>query len=312
MEQQITTTEQPNFNIQTLLAQAIDKNIPVETMEKLLAMAQVMKAEWAKEEFHKAISGFQADCPTIEKKKHVNDKYGKLRYKYAPLESIVEQVKIPLNKNGISYSIDTDVQPTAVKAIVKITHISGHSESSSFQVPIDPESYMNQPQKFASALTFAKRYAFCNALGILTGDEDDDSNSNDTQTPKLTTASQRLNTSLNAGSPSGFNTAPKSTNVSSLPNKAVVATPVPLETTPGGQLERYMDFMRFIGEAKDEKELNEIGEEIKKDKFSVAQTSALRSKFKARKSILVVSEPATLKDYEREGFFPEELGHNPN
>jgi hypothetical protein len=32
---------------------------------------------------------------------------------------------------------------------------------------------MNEPQRFASALTFAKRYAFCNAFGILTGDEDD-------------------------------------------------------------------------------------------------------------------------------------------
>lgn len=106
--------------------------------------------------------------------------------------------------------------------------------------------------------------------------------------------------------------APKPTNVSSLPKTSPVAPLVPLEATPGGQFERYMDFMRFIGEAKDEKELNEIGEEIKKDKFSVAQTSVLRSKFKARKSILIVPEPAALKDYEREGFFPEELGHNPN
>ena len=47
---------------------------------------------------------------------------------------------------------------------------------STFKVPIDKEGYMNAPQKFASALTFAKRYAFCNAFGILTGDEDDDSN----------------------------------------------------------------------------------------------------------------------------------------
>jgi hypothetical protein len=35
---------------------------------------------------------------------------------------------------------------------------------------------MTTPQKFASALTFAKRYAFCNVLGILTGDKDDDAN----------------------------------------------------------------------------------------------------------------------------------------
>src|SRR3990167_3791525 len=33
---------------------------------------------------------------------------------------------------------------------------------------------MNAAQKVASALTYAKRYAFCNAFGILTGDADDD------------------------------------------------------------------------------------------------------------------------------------------
>jgi ERF superfamily protein len=31
---------------------------------------------------------------------------------------------------------------------------------------------MTAPQKYASVLTFAKRYALCNALGISTGDED--------------------------------------------------------------------------------------------------------------------------------------------
>ena len=35
---------------------------------------------------------------------------------------------------------------------------------------------MSAPQKFASAMTFAKRYAFCNAFGILTSDEDVDAN----------------------------------------------------------------------------------------------------------------------------------------
>jgi len=35
---------------------------------------------------------------------------------------------------------------------------------------------MNDAQKIASALTYSKRYAFCNATGIMTGDEDQDGN----------------------------------------------------------------------------------------------------------------------------------------
>jgi hypothetical protein len=53
----------------------------------------------------------------------------------------------------------------------------GHSQESDFTVPIDEKAFMNAPQKVASALTFAKRYAFCNAFGILTGDEDNDGQS---------------------------------------------------------------------------------------------------------------------------------------
>ena len=35
---------------------------------------------------------------------------------------------------------------------------------------------MSAQQKVGAALTFAKRYAFCNAFGIMTGDEDNDAN----------------------------------------------------------------------------------------------------------------------------------------
>ena len=71
-------------------------------------------------------------------------------------------------------TFNTDLK--TVTTTVKIFHILGHSKSTSFTVPIDSESYMNEPQKWASAATFTKRNAFCNAYGIITGDSDDDGN----------------------------------------------------------------------------------------------------------------------------------------
>ena len=119
--------------------------------------------------------------PTIKKEKTVNnnpDKDGNvtLRYKFAPLDSIVAQVKRILQDCGFSYTITAAMNGNQVTAICKITHALGHSEESSFQVPIDADAYMNMQQKFGAALTFAKRYAFCNAFGIMTGDEDNDAN----------------------------------------------------------------------------------------------------------------------------------------
>jgi len=43
------------------------------------------------------------------------------------------------------------------------------------EVPLgNKTSVMSQTQVVAAALTFAKRYAFCNAFGIMTGDDDNE------------------------------------------------------------------------------------------------------------------------------------------
>lgn len=157
-----------------LISQAIDKNLPVENLERLLAFAKEVKAIQAKQEFDRAMANFQADCPTIEKRKEVKSG-NQVLYKYAPIESIVEQVKPYLKNNGFSYSTKVKVLPTGVEATVKVTHIEGHSEESSMEVPLGNKTQiMSASQQTAAASTFAKRYAFCNAFGILTGDEDND------------------------------------------------------------------------------------------------------------------------------------------
>lgn len=161
---------------EALISQAIQKGVDVGTMERLLSMRATIKAEQAREAFNAAMAAFQGSQPSIVKDKIIKDKYGKERYRYAPLDVIVRQVKDNLQENGLSYTTDTVVDEGWVTAVCKVTHTLGHSETSQFKVPIDKDGYMSAPQKFAAALTFAKRYAFCNAFGILTGDEDTDAN----------------------------------------------------------------------------------------------------------------------------------------
>jgi len=160
---------------ENLISQAIEKGVNVDTMERLLAMRRELKAEHAKEEFNRAMAEFQSECPIIKKTKKVLNKDKTTRYSYAPIDSIVNQVRSLLKAHNFSYTIDTKTENDKVLAICTVTHAAGHSQTSSFDIPIDKESFMNNQQRFASALTFGKRYAFCNAFGILTGDEDDDS-----------------------------------------------------------------------------------------------------------------------------------------
>lgn len=167
-----------SFNAENLISQAIASGASVETMERLLAMRKSLKEEYAKEEFDRAMAEFQGECPVIKKKKAGGKtKSGTVAYHYAPLEDIVAQVKDLIQKNGFSYMIKTETGKDSVKAYCIVKHKSGHSETSDMGGPLGTKTdIMSFPQVTAAALTFYKRYAFCNAFGILTGDDDNDAN----------------------------------------------------------------------------------------------------------------------------------------
>ena len=167
-----------SFNIESLIGQAISNSSSVETLQQLLSMRKELKAEWAKGEYDRAMRDFQGECPTIEKTKSVPTRSGAVAYKYAPIDSIINQVKPILQKHGFSYSSNMEFIENGtikVKVTIKITHSVGHSEITEMTVPLGNKTeIMSQTQVVAAAQTFAKRYAFCNALGILSGDEDND------------------------------------------------------------------------------------------------------------------------------------------
>lgn len=162
------------IDAQALIEKAIEKNLDIDKMERILTMRRELKQEFAREEYFRALSCFQKDCPVIEKRKKVFDKSGKERYKFAPLDDIVSQISATLEKHGFSYTIKTEQTKETVTAICFAHHRAGHAEQTQFTVPIDQDAYMSPAQKTASALTYAKRYAFCDAFGIMTGDEDTD------------------------------------------------------------------------------------------------------------------------------------------
>ena len=165
-----------NQSVDTFISQAINANAPIETMERLFSLREKMKAEIAKEAFTQALSEFQSSCPIIEKTKKVMNKDGQtVRYMFAPIDSIVKQIQRSLGSAQLAYTWEVKNTPGFITAVCTITHALGHKESSEFMIPIDTEGFMTAPQKYASALTFAKRYSLCNALGISTGDEDTDS-----------------------------------------------------------------------------------------------------------------------------------------
>lgn len=164
-------------NPQSMIMQAIDKNAPIETLERLFNLQERWEKSQAKKQYDLAMSAFQADVPSIPKSKIILDKDRvTVRSKYAALDDIQNAIKAPLKNNGLSYNFDVKIDEKFLTVECIIKHFSGHSERSSFAVPIGNETYMSDAQKYGARTTFAKRYALGNALG-LTIDEDVDGRS---------------------------------------------------------------------------------------------------------------------------------------
>lgn len=99
--------------------------------------------------------------------------------KYASLTSIVEAIKKPLSRNGLSYAQATELNNGSLVLITRIMHSSGQWLESSY--PINPVK--NDPQGIGSALTYARRYSLSSLVGAVS-DEDDDSNQASKPVPK--------------------------------------------------------------------------------------------------------------------------------
>lgn len=174
---QIATVENQVYSPDRLLELAVQSNADVDRLGKLMDLQERWRAQEAKKAYYEAFSRFQAESPIIQKTKEVKGKGGSVMYKYAPLDDIVRQVSPKLRENGFSFNLDVKQSDGFLTAIIQINHVQGHSERSEFSIPIDKDGFMNDSQKAGSANSYAKRYAFCNALGLLTSDMDDDGQS---------------------------------------------------------------------------------------------------------------------------------------
>lgn len=113
-----------------------------------------------------ALAKFQAQVPVIPKSEQA---YG---YKYAALDTIIEHIRQPLAKNGLSF-LHLVGEGGSVSCLV--LHESGeYIQSDYVSLPLDNSNPRTSPiQKMGSAITYAKRYTLSAMLG-LSVDEDTD------------------------------------------------------------------------------------------------------------------------------------------
>jgi hypothetical protein len=176
------TTENILLNLIKTAVEKGDKN----TLKLLIELKDRIQKETAKNEFYKALHGFQSELQPIKKSNVVYNKDGSIRYKYASFDDIVKAIQPLLKKYGLTFHFnaeyDKENQTITVHCI--ITHILGHQEVATFKAPFALPDKMQFMQAYGSILTYAKRYSLSLALGLAT--EEDENLSEEEHLPSTT------------------------------------------------------------------------------------------------------------------------------
>jgi hypothetical protein len=156
-------------SIVTIIRETMASDKSPEYLQKLLDVRREWEADEARKTFNIAISEFQKRAPIVAKLDKAYDK------DYARMDRIWRETRPLITELGLSVSWQIcELRDGMCHVEGMLRHRDGHGEKLTMDTPL-PELLkgQNKAQQMGSASTYAKRYAFCSALGIVTGENDD-------------------------------------------------------------------------------------------------------------------------------------------
>ena len=153
----------------SIIQQAIQTGVSAEYLRELLQVREQWEAGEARKLYSQAIADFQSRCPIIEKADKAHNK------QYAAMDRIWRTIRPLLDETGLSvvWTANT-LTEYGLRIEGEIRHKAGHAVPIAYDLPMpDKVTGQNAAQQMGSATTYAKRYALCSALGIVTGEDDD-------------------------------------------------------------------------------------------------------------------------------------------
>jgi hypothetical protein len=140
----------------------------VGVVERLVALQEHMLEKAAEQRFAEAFAALQTELGTFNATKAVPDKQGNTRYTYLPYDEIMRTVQPLLQRHGFSVSFSTDFKDARIVQTCTLQHSAGHHRDYLAFVRAGSGPYgATETQADGAAMTYAKRYALCNALNIV-------------------------------------------------------------------------------------------------------------------------------------------------
>jgi hypothetical protein len=160
---------QPANSAVSIIQQAIASGADPAYLRELLQVREQWEAGEARKLYSQAIADFQSRCPIIEKGDKAHNK------QYAAMDRIWRTIRPLLDETGLSivWTVNA-LTDYGLHIEGEIRHKAGHAVAISYDLPMpDKVTGQNAAQQMGSASSYAKRYATCAALGIVTGEDDD-------------------------------------------------------------------------------------------------------------------------------------------
>ena len=129
-----------------------------------------MKTSDQTSELAKAMAQAQGEMSPAEK----DSENPFFKSKFSSFSSVWGAIRIPLQKNQLTVWQDVTASESNISVTTRITHSSGQ------WVEFGPLTMMlmkKDPQGIGSLISYAKRYALCSALGVVSDETDDDGES---------------------------------------------------------------------------------------------------------------------------------------
>lgn len=175
MNHEITTIEESSIVItpMQIIQQAVAAGADVEKLGQLMALQERYEANEARKAFTVAMGNFKAAKITVKKNKAVS--FGTTKYRHATLDNVCDTLSEELEKHGLSFRWKTEtIEGGKMRVTCILTHVLGHSESSSMEAMADNSGGKNAIQGLGSVVTYLQRYTALAVTGTATGDLDND------------------------------------------------------------------------------------------------------------------------------------------
>lgn len=172
-EKQLAKIEEQEVPVLAMMKHLIDSGAmtadSAAAMEKLCGLYERLEDKRAERSYAADFVALKSEMKPIKASRPVKNNDGTLRYTFAPLEDLMNEIEPIALRHGFAITFgEGDAPEGKVKGVCIVTHVSGHKVITTFTVRATKGAPgCSEAQIDGGGMTYAKRFALCGAFGII-------------------------------------------------------------------------------------------------------------------------------------------------